>query len=125
MAKGRISTTASDKTDMFLLVMKKMFPDVEVVKEHKFHDARKWRFDYAFPDLKVAIEIDGAVWAGGRHVNPAGYVKDMEKLNTAASMGWLVLRFTTDDRFYLTTRKLIADTIALRKAQHIHSDEQH
>ena len=48
MAKGRISTTASDKTDMFLLIMKKMFPDDEVVKEHKFHDARKWRFDYAF-----------------------------------------------------------------------------
>lgn len=91
-------------------------PDVEVVKEHVFHWTRKWRFDYAMPELKIAIEIDGGVWEYGRHNRPQGYINDMEKLNTAASMGWLVLRFTTDDRLKTSTMALIKDTVNLRKS---------
>ena len=89
-------------------------PGVEVVKEHLFHPARKWRFDYAMPKYKVAVEIDGAVWTIGRHNRPSGYINDMEKLNTAASMGWLVLRFTTDDRLKNETLTLIRETLKLR-----------
>ena len=44
-----------------------------------------------------------------------GYINDMEKLNTAASMGWLVLRFTTEDRLKNATLSLIKETIRLRK----------
>ena len=39
----------------------------------------------------------------------------MEKLNNAASMGWLVLRITTDDRFAIKTYGLIKNTLELRK----------
>lgn len=85
------------------------------MKEHRFHPERKWRFDYAIPDLKIAVEVDGAVWTGGRHNRAAGYIADMEKLNTAASMDWLVLRFTTDDRFYMKTFNLISETIKIRE----------
>lgn len=116
MARERrvVSNTASASVDMFLKYLQKTFPQVRIVKEHKFHDVRKWRFDYAFPDQKVAVEVDGAVWTQGRHTRGAGYVNDLEKLNTAASMGWLVLRITTDDRFYITTRELIDKTLRLR-----------
>ena len=96
--------------DLFLKMLQANFKGFEIGKEFKFHHTRKWRFDYAFPFLMIAVEVDGGVWTGGRHINPAGYVNDMEKLNTAASMGWLVLRITTDDRFASKTFDLIKQT---------------
>ena len=108
---------AAKAPDLFLKLIQRKFKDVEVVKEFRFHPTRKWRFDYAMPALKVAVEVDGGVWAGGRHINPAGYINDMEKLNNAASMGWLVLRITTNDRFAIKTYKLIKTTLELRKKE--------
>ena len=60
--------------------------------EYRFHPERRWRFDFAFPAQRLAVEFDGGQWviAGGRH-NRDG---DREKLNTAAAMGWRVLRFS-------------------------------
>jgi very-short-patch-repair endonuclease len=65
------------------------------VTEHRFHPQRKWRFDVALPAEKLAIEIDGGTWIGGRHTSGAGYEKDCEKLNAAVIEGWRVLRFTS------------------------------
>lgn len=65
-------------------------------REYCFYPTRKWRFDFAFPEIKVAVEIEGGTAAGkSRHTRPAGFEKDCEKYNTAACDGWLVLRFTT------------------------------
>lgn len=60
--------------------------------EYKFHGLRKWRFDHAWPRWKVALEVEGGVWTGGRHSSGAGFVKDIEKYNHAGAMGWIVLR---------------------------------
>lgn len=60
--------------------------------EHRFHDTRRWRFDYAWPEHQVALEVEGGVWVGGRHTSGAGFVKDMEKYNEAACMGWRIIR---------------------------------
>jgi very-short-patch-repair endonuclease len=57
---------------------------------------RKWRFDYCWVDQKVALEVDGGIWTHGRHTRGAGWLKDAEKLNTAAAMGWRLLRCTPD-----------------------------
>jgi hypothetical protein len=62
-------------------------------REHRFHPTRKWKFDFAFVNAKVAIEIDGGAWINGRHNRGSGFTKDLEKKNTAQSMGWLVLNF--------------------------------
>jgi very-short-patch-repair endonuclease len=62
--------------------------------EFRFHPERKWRFDLAWPAAKVALEIDGAVWSGGRHTRGSGWLKDTEKLNAAACLGWRMLRCT-------------------------------
>jgi len=62
--------------------------------EFRFHPSRKWRFDRAWPELRLAVEIDGGTLNNGRHTRPAGYAEDCDKLNTAALMGWTVLRFT-------------------------------
>lgn len=63
-------------------------------REYRFHSSRKWRLDYAWPAEKVAVEVEGGVWTGGRHTRGAGFLKDCEKYNQAAAMGWRVFRFT-------------------------------
>lgn len=65
-------------------------------QEYRFHKTRRWRFDFAWPDVKLAVEIEGGTWGLGRHTSPAGYAKDCEKYNAAAMDGWMVLRFTSD-----------------------------
>ena len=56
--------------------------------------ARDCRFDFAFPEQMVAVEIHGGEWNGGRHVNPQGFINDRKKMNQAVRMGWKVLEFT-------------------------------
>ena len=65
--------------------------------EHRFHPRRKWRFDVAWPDMMIAVEIDGGTWIQGRHSRGAGQSKDNEKINAAQSLGWKVYRFTPTD----------------------------
>lgn len=50
------------------------------------------RFDWALPEQRIAVEIDGGVWMqyGGRHGTDA----DRIKLNLAAAAGWRVFRFS-------------------------------
>lgn len=63
--------------------------------EFKFHPSRKWRFDFCWPaPYWVALEVEGGLWKHGRHVRGTGYLKDMEKYNYAAILGWKVLRCT-------------------------------
>jgi hypothetical protein len=64
------------------------------VTEHRFSPGRKWRFDFAFPDRMLAVEVEGGVWNRGRHTRGAGFEKDCEKYNHAAALGWRVVRFT-------------------------------
>lgn len=63
-------------------------------REYKFAPGRKWRFDFAWPEQKVAVEIEGGIWSHGRHVRGSGFSADCEKYNAAASLGWRVLRVT-------------------------------
>jgi very-short-patch-repair endonuclease len=62
------------------------------MREHRFHPVRRWRFDYAWIEHKVALEVEGGVWTGGRHTRGAGFVGDMEKYNAATVAGWRVVR---------------------------------
>ena len=59
--------------------------------EHRFHHERKWRFDFAWLDQKLALEVQGGIWSYGRHTRGAALLKEWEKLNTAASMGWRIM----------------------------------
>ena len=61
--------------------------------EYKFHSLRNWRFDFAWPEKKIAVECEGGVWSKGRHVRGQGFIDDCEKYNEAAYLGWTVLRF--------------------------------
>lgn len=65
-------------------------PETEV----RFHPVRKWRFDYAFVAAKVAIEIEGGAFVGGRHNTGVGLTGDCLKYSWAAILGWCVVRAT-------------------------------
>lgn len=55
---------------------------------------RKWRFDFAWVQQKVALEIEGGVYVSGRHSRGVGMEADMEKYAEAALRGWTVIRAT-------------------------------
>lgn len=63
-------------------------------REYRFHPTRKWRLDYFFPSLQLAVEKEGGVWIRGRHTHPAGFLKDIEKYNELSLAGISLLRFT-------------------------------
>jgi very-short-patch-repair endonuclease len=67
------------------------------VTEWQFDTKRKWRFDFAWPEVRVALEVEGGVFTNGRHTRASGFIKDMEKYNRAAVLGWRVLRTTPDN----------------------------
>lgn len=76
------------------------------VPEHSFEPSRRWRLDLAWPSHRLALEVEGGVWTGGRHTRGAGFLKDMEKYNRLAVLGWRLLRVTPD-------RLLTPETVAL------------
>ena len=66
----------------------------EPTREHRFHPQRRWRFDLAWIDKKIAVEVEGGVYINGRHSRGAGYENDLDKLNAAQRLGWKVYRYT-------------------------------
>jgi hypothetical protein len=85
--------------------------------EYVFAAPRKWRFDYAWPASRVALEVEGGVWTNGRHTRGAGFLKDVEKYNAAAVRGWLVLRCTPATLFAEATFQSIRLAIAANHAK--------
>jgi len=92
----------ANKLDI-LKTLQTIFGEDMVVTEHIFHPTRKWRFDYAIPEIKLALEYHGH--AGfikkGKDGNPVsghssikGLTNDAEKMNSAIACGWRVLAFT-------------------------------
>ena len=84
---------SSHLEDQFELLCR-LFSWPEYQREYRFHPTRKWRFDFAWPDHKVAVEIEGGVWSHGRHNRATGFIEDCDKYNEATILGWRVLRFT-------------------------------
>lgn len=64
--------------------------------EHRFDPRRRWRFDFAWPELLIAAEVEGGTYTAGRHSRGRGFEADCEKYSEAAIAGWLVVRVTTD-----------------------------
>lgn len=108
--KSRQTAAKPPLRDVFPVICKTDLK-VDCVKEFKFHPVRKWRFDYAVPEHKIALEVEGGVWTGGRHTSPKGFLGDIEKYNTATLMGWRVFRTTPDDLYKKKTLDLMKSAI--------------
>ena len=112
MAKTKTKAKASDTatSDLFTALCRSDLR-VTCVRELRFHPVRSWRFDYAIPEHKIAVEVEGGVWTQGRHTRPRGFLGDMDKYNTATALGWRVLRVTPDTLTTRATLDLIRRTI--------------
>ena len=86
--------------------------------EYQFHAKRRWRFDFAWPEWRVALEIEGGVFGyrtatgkrqAGAHRSVQGVLRDIEKYNAAALAGWRVLRV-------LPSTLYTEETVALLKS---------
>jgi very-short-patch-repair endonuclease len=70
------------------------------VREHRFAPPRRWRFDFAWPEQKIAFEVDGGIWLqtddgySKGHAHPKRFVEDIEKRNAANVAGWCMLHAT-------------------------------
>lgn len=91
----RITDSAgSPLEELFALHVRAMrLPKPE--REFRFDSERKWRADFAWPDIKLIVEVEGGTASGGRHVRPDGFERDCEKYNAATLSGWRVLRVTS------------------------------
>ena len=66
------------------------------IVEYRFHDTRKWRFDLAWPEIKLAVEVHGGAFTQGRHNRGLGFTADREKMNEALLLGWQVIEVTSE-----------------------------
>lgn len=91
----------------------------EPVRQHKFHPTRKWPFDFAWPDRKVAVEIHGGGFIGGGHNRGRGQMNDCEKTRAAHALGWIVMPVSSvelDERPAQVIEDII-DVLNLRAAK--------
>lgn len=96
-AAGRLQRGAGKElpADELLRKMREaQLPEPEC--EHRFLPGKQWRFDFAFPALRLAAEVEGGTWQGGGHNRGRYYGRDCLKYTVAALHGWRVLRFTSD-----------------------------
>lgn len=64
------------------------------VREYRLVPDRQWRFDRAWPKLRVAVEIQGGTYGGpdlSYHTAGKRYQNDCQKYNRAQMEGWIVL----------------------------------
>ena len=87
-------TVSKSSGEEYFAHLCKMFGVSTPKREYKFYPVRRWRFDFAWPEEKVAVEIEGGVYIDGRHTRGEGYERDLEKYNAATASGWKVFRFT-------------------------------
>lgn len=95
----------------------------EPIAEFQFHPTRRWRFDYAWPVVKVALEVEGGLYGRGKkcsvcgqrkgmgHSSVSGMLRDIEKYNEALLHGWRVLRVVPDQLHTKATAQMLTSLI--------------
>lgn len=114
--------TSAKRPDIDDQIAKAGLPEPEHEFQFALRIGRKWAFDYAWPGVSIALEIEGGAFgryivitsgyerrrgqsiplqpgtvirAGGRHNTGDGMQMDCEKYSWAAILGWSVVRATT------------------------------
>ena len=54
--------------------------------------SRRFRWDMAWTDHRLLLEVQGGVWTAGKHGRGSGILKDHEKLNLASAHGFRTIQ---------------------------------
>jgi very-short-patch-repair endonuclease len=96
--------------------------------QHRFTLKRRFRFDFAWPKERVAVECDGFGLGGfaGAHQSIVGLSNSHEKANLAQECGWIVLRYTSRQLGSDVKRELVCQQIVriLRRRQNAMDQRQ-
>ncbi len=98
-AKGSSNACRSDLEEQFLAMLESLGGSLSkgVRTNYIPYDDAKFEIDFAWPEILVAVEIDGGTFTRGKHTRGTGYDIDCQKRNRLTSDGWRVLVFTTTD----------------------------
>ncbi|MGL6121415.1 MAG: hypothetical protein ACRC0V_13040 [Fusobacteriaceae bacterium] len=107
----------------FHLIINTLSNAFKFESEYKFLKTRKFRFDFAQKELKIAIEIEGGVYTNGRHTRGKGFISDMQKYNLATLNGWQLLRFTPQQTKKSETIQLIKELIDISELNKLLSNK--
>lgn len=82
---------------------------IELWPEFYFSVEKMYRLDYAFPDAKFGIEVNGGIWARGKsgHSSGTGIKRDMDKANLLTCLGWRFISVTPSDLYKESTISMI------------------
>jgi very-short-patch-repair endonuclease len=90
----------------------------EPEREFRFDKVRLFRADFAWPDHRLLVEVEGGIWMSkGGHNTGRGILRDIEKGNLAASNNWLYLRFAPEHINSGQALDVIEDVLAPPKTQ--------
>lgn len=93
-------------------------------REHRFHESRMWRLDFWFAGAKLAVEIDGGGWVGGRHSRGTGIENDCEKASHIAMAGHRLMRVTPGQINRGEALKWILVALGLRSPDTLHLQDR-
>lgn len=98
--------------DMFIKLIEQVL-SLEVWPEFYFSTDREFRFDYALPGYKIAIEQNGGIWSKGNsgHSSGKGIQRDMDKTALAGSLGWTVISRSPEQMLTEETLNFIRNAI--------------
>ena len=65
----------------------------EPIREYQAIKGRKFRWDFAWLERKLLVEVNGGTYTQGAHSTGRGIARDYEKANLATLDGWRVLMF--------------------------------
>ena len=83
--------------------------------QYRFVPGRQFRWDRAYPDHKVAIEVQGGTWTpGGAHSRGSGIARDCLKFSLGAALGWRLLPLTKQMIESGQAVELIAQALGVR-----------
>jgi len=81
----------SDLEDTFAFQLDAL--GIDYVRQYRAIKGRKFAWDFAFPDERLLVEINGGTYTVGAHSTGKGIARDYEKSNLAQLQGWRCLSF--------------------------------
>ena len=62
-------------------------------QQFRYVPGRKFAADFAWPDARLLVEVQGGIYSGEAHGSISGIKADIERLNLATLNGYRLLRF--------------------------------